>query len=508
MAIESKSANRRPYRCHWIVSSCLLVLWAVIVSGCAAWPKPTRSTVAGLPGPLGACADFFASLDERVVQDGAVDAGYARVRHYPYLRTDRFVASFAGDIDDVQPFSAWVSQMQVLDQRARAAEIANLSDASVVELQPHGDRRELNRLVVHCGTLLKAHDFATASDRAKLADQVVVPDEYLLSRRIVGLYPISSIFVSNGVNRWHRSARERFSPDAPSGWHALRYAPAETADRTDAFKIVQQAPRDALGIPTFSEPEKIRLLRAFAPIWEVQYQSDDDRIGRPRWTGDGRLNVDVAQSVIFTRLNFTRFDNTILTQLNYVVWFPSRPKRSSSDLYGGFLDGLNYRVTLDRYGSALLYETVHNCGCYYKAYPTDQLQQRDSIDYAEPPLILPAPPLTDPHQRMVVAMESGTHDVRHLYMHVPEDGHGDIPYDQVDYATLKHLPFPGGKGRSMFNRYGIVTGSERLERFLLWPTGVLSPGAMRQWGKHAVAFVGKRHFDDPFYLDHMFVLNR
>jgi hypothetical protein len=27
---------------------------------------------------------------------------------------------------------------------------------------------------------------------------------------------------------------------------------------------------------------------------------------------------------------------------------------------------------------------------------------------------------------------------------------------------------------------------------------------MRQWGKHAVAFVGQRHFDDPFYLDEMF----
>jgi hypothetical protein len=48
----------------------------------------------------------------------------------------------------------------------------------------------------------------------------------------------------------------------------------------------------------------------------------------------------------------------------------------------------------------------------------------------------------------------------------------------------------------MFNLYGIAPGSERLERFILWPTGVLSPGAMRQWGRHAVAFVGKRHFDD------------
>jgi hypothetical protein len=56
----------------------------------------------------------------------------------------------------------------------------------------------------------------------------------------------------------------------------------------------------------------------------------------------------------------------------------------------------------------------------------------------------------------------------------------------------------------MFDRTGIVPGTQRLERYLLWPTGVLSPGAMRQWGTHAVAFVGRRHFDDPFYLEEMF----
>jgi hypothetical protein len=56
----------------------------------------------------------------------------------------------------------------------------------------------------------------------------------------------------------------------------------------------------------------------------------------------------------------------------------------------------------------------------------------------------------------------------------------------------------------MFRENSLVPGSERLERFLLWPTGVLSPGAMRQWGRHAVAFVGKRHFDDPRLMERIF----
>jgi hypothetical protein len=36
--------------------------------------------------------------------------------------------------------------------------------------------------------------------------------------------------------------------------------------------------------------------------------------------------------------------------------------------------------------------------------------------------------------------------------------------------------------------------------------GIASAGAMRQWGHHATAFVGRRHFDDPNLLDERFVL--
>jgi hypothetical protein len=34
--------------------------------------------------------------------------------------------------------------------------------------------------------------------------------------------------------------------------------------------------------------------------------------------------------------------------------------------------------------------------------------------------------------------------------------------------------------------------------------GVPDPGAMRQWGRHATAFVGRRHFDDPFLIERYF----
>jgi hypothetical protein len=37
--------------------------------------------------------------------------------------------------------------------------------------------------------------------------------------------------------------------------------------------------------------------------------------------------------------------------------------------------------------------------------------------------------------------------------------------------------------------------------------GIASAGAMRQWGRHATAFVGRRHFDDADLLERRFALD-
>jgi hypothetical protein len=37
--------------------------------------------------------------------------------------------------------------------------------------------------------------------------------------------------------------------------------------------------------------------------------------------------------------------------------------------------------------------------------------------------------------------------------------------------------------------------------------GIASAGAMRQWGRHATAFVGRRHFDDADLFEKRFVFD-
>ena len=51
----------------------------------------------------------------------------------------------------------------------------------------------------------------------------------------------------------------------------------------------------------------------------------------------------------------------------------------------------------------------------------------------------------------------------------------------------------------------VASEAERAEAWLFWPMGISEAGSMRQWGHHATAFVGRRHFDDADLLDRRFV---
>ena len=97
------------------------LLWA----GCALVPLPTRSVHVGQSGEIGSCADFFASLDKRTEEAGVLDPGAFRVKDYPYLRVNRFIASFRNDADGKAAFTEWVDRMRAIDIDARKFEIAN-----------------------------------------------------------------------------------------------------------------------------------------------------------------------------------------------------------------------------------------------------------------------------------------------------------------------------------------------------------------------------------------------
>jgi hypothetical protein len=122
-------------------------------------------------------------------------------------------------------------------------------------------------------------------------------------------------------------------------------------------------------------------------------------------------------------------------------------------------------------------------------------------EWAFAPLRLPALAAA---QRVTVRIASRTHYV----VDVRVDGDAAaISYQFADDNDLRALPVADHATRSAFGPDGIVPGTYRAERFLFRPMGIDSPGAMRQWGNHATAFVGRRHFDDADLIGRRFEMS-
>jgi hypothetical protein len=199
-------------------------------------------------------------------------------------------------------------------------------------------------------------------------------------------------------------------------------------------------------------------------------------------------------------------------QLVYTFWFSERPSESAFDLLSGRLDGVVWRATLDLAGDALVYDSIHACGCYHLFFPTENVQAREQPETLDEGLFVPQTmqaPATN--QKIVLRIESGTHYLqRVLLAEAGQSGAQSVPiaYSMQDERALTTLVRPGGGTRSAYGEDGMVAGSERAERWFYWPMGIKSAGQMRQWGHHATAFVGRRHFDDPWLFDAYFEVRR
>jgi hypothetical protein len=108
-------------------------------------------------------------------------------------------------------------------------------------------------------------------------------------------------------------------------------------------------------------------------------------------------------------------------------------------------------------------------------------------------------------ERVLLRLAAGTHYLQRVSV-VAADGAGPaaLAYALRDDDELRSLPLPAGGRRSAFGPDGLIAGTERAERWLFWPMGIADAGSMRQWGRHATAFVGRRHFDEPDLLERRF----
>ena len=488
------------------------LLWcATLLAGCATAPAPR----ADFKEEGAACTEVFRRVDQAVARAGVADGMAARVTGFPYLRVNRFLASYAREEMTDARFAEWKDRMIALGSQAYAAELANLPAGSAEELAHELWRIDARHAwprpaITECTARLAALDVADPDRRAQLLAAARVPDDYATWQRIVGLYWITRLPFSAGIRRWHEETRAVFSQSLetlPVKGRLLTYLPPPgTPGAGEIAAILERASANPLGIPDPGRDDLEALFRLFAPEFVVDTATDADHPGELGFSGEGTPQVVSRAPVVYRRISHTRYAGRPLLQLNYAIWFPARPRGVGWDMLSGQLDGVLWRVTLAPDGGPWVYDSIHLCGCYHLFFPTARAvakPQPESLD--EPAFVPQVLPHVAPGTRIVLRLASGTHYVERVTP-APGPPVSGIEYRFEDDDALRSLPLGNGGRRSAFRADGIVPGSERGERWLFWPMGVPEPGAMRQWGRHATAFVGRRHFDDADLLERYFDL--
>ncbi|MFQ5757728.1 MAG: hypothetical protein ACE5H7_16740 [Acidiferrobacterales bacterium] len=515
------------------LSRFLVVGAMLVIAGCAgapAQPPHAAASSAAIAAPpadaqarLRPCQQFFAELDRVVRRAKVTDSQAAPVPGFPYLRIDRFLHSFRDQAVAEPAFSAWVDRLQRLAEQGRQLELANLPADWVQALQEkfsaaRGNPQDLMEMVRDCGAQLRRRDLADNARRERLR-AAWVPSEYVTWKRAVGLYMFTALPVNSAIKKWHKAARATFAQPIESlavHGELLRYVPPRfpiPLDSDVVRDILQRSAQNPLGIPEPEGVDRERLFATFAPTWQIDVVSDDDRLGAPGWTSiaDERPTIDVRYPTVYRQLSHTRLARKVLLQLNYVVWFPARPRTSRWDYLGGYVDGITWRVTLSPDGTPLVFEAMHNCGCYHMFFPTPGLRLRPvpntpDDDLQEAALVPQQVPALAPGSGPVLRIAHRTHYLQRVTTTALDNGR-PVMYRWADYDSLRSLPLTPRGRRSLFRADGIVPGTTRGERWFLWPMGIPHPGQMRQWGHHATAFVGRRHFDDPYLLETTFQID-
>lgn len=465
----------KPWTPRTLASASLLV---VLLAGCA--------QLAAVPADN--CAALFADLHSAT--RARADAQYHRLPGFIGLRSDRLLAALGPSAPTPPQRRLWLQRLAERDAEASRIEIAQLPPAARQEWSS-ASRQALLGACRSAQVRRLAGDaqaFAAALEAAR------VPDDYRDGARLLGLNPLVKPLFRRGIAAWQQVAAQARAPAGEAHWLGYRPLALEAAD---APLLLEE---DALGLPQADARQLDALFARHAPWLRVEQAGPSDRIGSPYYGADGSRRFNDQQPRLYQHSSWSQLDGRWYLQLVYQFWFSQRPKPHALDLYGGELDGLLWRVTLDRQGNALLYDSIHPCGCWHSFYlPAGSALRFHQPKDEETRLVHRL--RLDGTQAATLWLSAGEHSL--VWVDARRPPYPPLAYQRDALDRLRQLAHPQGR-RSLYAGDGLVPGSERLERWLLWPSGVRSPGAMRQWGRHATAFIGRAHFDDPHLLERYF----
>lgn len=486
-----------------------LGLGLAFLAGCA-----TRDAAVPEAAEIAACRALYRDADAAVAAAGVRDAQDAAVPGFPYLRVDRLHAALRHAARDDAAFADWVERLQALDAAARRFELANLPAESRAALSvrhglaQQGADAEPGRRLADCAATLRGADLGAAAARDALRARAEAPPSYLTWQRAAGLYWITRLGFAQGARALEQDLQAVFdAPKPPEQGTRRSYAPppAERLDPRQVRELVERSRQGPFALPLPDPQTAERLFASFAPAIAVDTTGPHDLFGALAWTQATAPAVDAAAPVVYRRIAHTLVDGQALLQLVYTIWFPERPAAWPLDPLAGALDAVVWRVTLTPDGEPWVFDSIHGCGCYHQFFATARAAPRPPPDSLEEWAFAPQTlPRLARGERVTLHLATRTHYLQRIGVDEPVEG--ARVYGVAAEDTLRSLPRPDGTRASVYGPDGMVPGTARLERFFFWPMGIPSAGAMRQWGHHATAFVGMRHFDDPDLLARRFAL--
>jgi hypothetical protein len=498
-----KSLSCKPLK-EWVgrskaLNSYFFFFFLLLIAGCGGLPATRVHWEADRPAE---CRTLYEKVNAAVISAGVSDAAEAPVAGFPYLRANRFTVSLAGTLPDAAAENAWVQWMREIDLSARRKEIFALPDDAVKPMA--ASREDLFSRTVACSKALHDFDRARPEFFEEVKPRVAVPGEYSDLLRIIGLYPLVTIpeykitaGVRERIRSWYQIPYEELRPEG-----VLRAYRPPSGQARDAREIIAASRHTPLDIPRPSVGEARELALRYAPVIIQDEAAPYDRVGRIVRNGE-RLTVDGQKPTVYYYLTHARVKGEAVLQVNYAFWYPARSGGQAPAIEHGHLDGLTLRFSFDAAGRLFMLDLMNNCGCYHLFIPArDRVERMIQRYYPNDPFAPQWLPDIAPGKSPAARIMSGWHQVQRILAVSPPEG--GTPYELLPYELLESLPGEGGHSRSMFDAQGIAWGSERVERFIYFPTGIPSIGSMRQRGHHAITLSEQTCFDEPGLFEYYF----
>lgn len=514
----------------WICFTISLMCW-IGFGGCAT--TPVRGASGNVPK--------FEALENFLNTENVTDARFLSVKGRPYLKVDYFLNRDLEDYPEVQgadrkreyiqdvldrSHSLGDRSMQLVLPRVPPDDWAKFSWPGGGSAEPSGTPFNPSRLL---GDYLSFSKDMVGEEKSKVRDLTGEAD---LDRYVAGLKGD----VEESIMRKGKGARKlKAFPLVPfvNFWMSYHAWADDRGPHSPEFKRSEMfvPPPVPSGQPSPERMDHWSLLQYYAPavVQEIaekpSYDPKDDHFGEV--VPEGKSEAEMVPRVlsdkpaVYAYLEEKPFRGGTLVQLVYTLWYPEHPKLKFFDPEAGPMQGWTLRVTLDKQFHPVLFESVSNCGCYYKVFPTERLERMSREEYKDlladkkfyienhVPGVIDAvvPELVRMDEaagrKIALFYSAGEHQlvtVRPLDPSLEKQfGATEKPYDLLPYETLENLPF-NGYAVSLFAPDGLVKNGDRPECFLLKPTGMHHAGHARQRETQMIYF-DQADFDDPTLLD-------